>query len=71
MRCYFMRGGHIASVEELWGLSDDEALAKAHELFSERKHLFEGFELWDRTRFLFRYPPPREDEAMSDGDPGI
>jgi hypothetical protein len=33
--------------EELPGLSDEEAIAKAHVLFSERKHQFEGFELWD------------------------
>ena len=44
MRCYFMRDGHIEAVEELTGLSDEEAIAKAHALFSERKHLFEGFE---------------------------
>jgi hypothetical protein len=40
MPCYSMRGGHIASVEELPGLTDDEALAKAHALISERKELF-------------------------------
>jgi hypothetical protein len=58
MRCYFMRGGHIEAVEELTGLSDEEAIAKAHALFSARKHLFEGFELWDRTRVLVRHPEP-------------
>jgi hypothetical protein len=45
MRCYFMRNGHINAVEELFGLSEEEATAKAHALFSERKHLFEGFEV--------------------------
>ena len=58
MRCYFMRGGHIEAVEELGGLSDGEAIAKAHSLFSQRKLLFEGFELWDRARVLIRYPEP-------------
>jgi hypothetical protein len=29
MRCFFMRSGHIAGVEELPGLSDEEAVAKA------------------------------------------
>ena len=48
MRCYFMRDGHIEAVEELPGLADEEAIAKAHALFSERKHVFEGFELWER-----------------------
>jgi hypothetical protein len=28
-------------------------------LFSERKHLFEGFELWDHASFLIRHPGPR------------
>jgi hypothetical protein len=56
MRCYFMRGGHIEAVEELTGLSDKEATAKAHALFSERKHLFDGFELWERTRVVVRHP---------------
>ena len=56
MRCYFMRDGHIEAVEELPGLSDEEATAKAHALFSERRHFFEGFELWDRARVLIRYP---------------
>jgi hypothetical protein len=58
MRCYFMRGGRIEAVEELPGLSDEEAIAKAHALFSEREHLFEGFELWDRARVLIRHPEP-------------
>jgi hypothetical protein len=58
MRCYFMRGGHIEAVEELAGLSDEQALAKAHALFSERKHKFEGFELWNRTRVIIRHPEP-------------
>jgi hypothetical protein len=56
MRCYFMRDGHIEAVEELPGLSDEQAIAKAHALFSERKHLFEGFEVWDRARVLIRHP---------------
>jgi hypothetical protein len=58
MRCYFMRGGHIEAVEELPGLSDDEAIVRAHALFAERKHVFHGFELWDRTRVIIRHPKP-------------
>ena len=37
MRRYFMRDGHIEAVEELPGLADEEAIAKAHALFSERR----------------------------------
>ena len=58
MQCYFMRDGHIEAVEELPGLADDEAITKAHALFSERKQHFEGFELWDSARVLIRHPEP-------------
>ena len=33
----FVRAGHIAGVEMLTGLSDEDAIVKAHLLFSERK----------------------------------
>ena len=56
MWCYFMRGDHIAAFEELTGLSDEAATTKADALLSERKYLFEGFELWDRTRVVIRHP---------------
>jgi hypothetical protein len=59
MRCYFMRCGHIVDVQELRGLSNEEATAKAHALFLERTHLFEGFELWDHTRLVIKYSAPR------------
>ena len=36
MRCYFIRGGHIADVDELAEFSDEEANAKSYALFSER-----------------------------------
>jgi hypothetical protein len=58
MRCYFLSGGHIVSVEELTGLSDEAAVAKAHEQFAERKAVYEGFEVWQRTRVVFRHPDP-------------
>ena len=56
MRCYFMRGGRIEAIEELPGLSNEQAVAKSHALFAERKHKFEGFELWNRTRVIIRHP---------------
>ena len=54
----FHARGRIEAVEELAGLSDEQALAKAHALFSERKHKFEGFELWNRSRVIIRHPEP-------------
>jgi hypothetical protein len=56
MRCYFMREGRIEAIEELTGLSDEQAVAKARALFSERKREFEGFELWNRARVILRHP---------------
>ena len=67
MRCYFLREGHIQAVEELTGLSDEDAVAKAHALYSERESIYEGFEIWDRTRMVIRHPDPyaKRDEANS------
>ena len=56
MRCFFLRDGHIAGVEMLTGLSDKDAIAKAHSLFSERGTRFDGFEVWDRARVVVRHP---------------
>jgi hypothetical protein len=81
MRCYFLRGGRIAGVEILpLGLSDEDAIARAHTLSSKRKGPFDGFEVWDGARFVFRLPdpyadrtrkiaegPPREDDGYADG----
>jgi hypothetical protein len=56
MRCFFIRGGHVVAAEELSEISDEEAIAKAHSLFSERKNLFEGFEARDKARMLIGHP---------------
>jgi hypothetical protein len=51
MRCYFRRDGHIAGVEILPpGLSDKNAIARAHLLSLKRKGPFDGFEIWDCAR---------------------
>jgi hypothetical protein len=61
MRCYFLRGGRIAGVEILpLGLSDEDAITRAHTLSSKRKGSFDGFEVWDGARFVFRRPPSAE-----------
>ena len=48
MPCYFLRDGHVAGVEMMpFELSDEGAIAVAHVLLS-----LDGFELWDRARFV-------------------
>ncbi len=60
MRCYFMQKGHIADVEQLPGLNDEQAVEKSREMFEARKDEadYEGFEVWDRSRMIIQYPPP-------------
>ncbi len=55
MRCYFLIDGHIAGIEMMTGLSDRDAVTKARLLFSERMIPFDGYEVWDQTRFVFRH----------------
>ena len=57
MRCYFLRAGRIAGVEVIpEGLSDEEAIARAHVLSAKRKGPFDNFEVWEGPRFVFRQP---------------
>ena len=58
MRCYFLRGGHIGAVEVLTEEADEAAIKHAVALFENRKKEFEGFEVWDRARFVYRHPEP-------------
>jgi hypothetical protein len=54
MLCYFLRDGHIAGVEMLpVGLSDEDAITRAHTLSSKRKGPLDGFEVWDHARFVW------------------
>ena len=56
MRCYFLNDGHIAGVEMLpLGLSDKDAMARAHMLSAKRMGPFDGFEVWHRGRCVFRF----------------
>jgi hypothetical protein len=55
MRCYLLRGGQSAGIEILpLGLSDEDAIAKAHAKAAKRKGTFDGLEVWDGARFVFR-----------------
>jgi hypothetical protein len=66
MRCYFMKKGHIAGVEALAGLSDEDAIKKSHELFATRQIEFDGFEVWELKRMVIQWPVP--DAVKSNGD---
>jgi hypothetical protein len=57
MRCYLMRHGHIAGVELLTPGPDECLIEQGKVQFEARKNEgFEGFEVWDGARFLFRFP---------------
>ncbi len=57
MRCYFLRAGRLAGVEALpAGLSDEEAIARAHALMAKRKGPFDRLEVWEGSRFVFWQP---------------
>jgi hypothetical protein len=61
-----MKRGHIAAVELLPGLNDEEAAEKSRELFEARKNEagYEGFEVWELARMVLQYPAA-EAEAPS------
>ena len=53
---------HIAAVELLFGLSDEEAVEKSREMFAARKDKQNSteanFEVWDRACVIIQCPPP-------------
>jgi hypothetical protein len=69
MRCYFMLAGHIAGVEAIPGLPDDETVRRARELFEERRqsYAYDGFEVWDLGRRVFQHRAPIEDKPRDGG----
>lgn len=56
--CYLLRGGHIMAVAEFMASSDQEAVARAHLLFSQDNDGVEGFEVWDGNRLVTTHPDP-------------
>ena len=66
VRCYYLKNGHIIAAEMLAGIpSDEEAIAKSHELFAARTEDFEGFEIWDTTRVVFQWTKPKTSAPMN------
>jgi hypothetical protein len=59
VRCYFIRKGHVVGVEMLSpGLSEQDAIARAHKLSVKRKGPIDGFEVWDGARLVIKCSVP-------------
>jgi len=73
MRCYFMKGGHIAAVELLSGTTDQDRIAEARELFTMKglPRGAEGFEVWDQARFVYRYPEKEAGKPPASAQPEV
>jgi hypothetical protein len=70
MRCFFMRGGRICAVEPLDGKSDSELIRQAQEVFGTKGLSIgaEGFEVWDQTRFVYRFVLEGTEQGLPVGD---
>jgi len=67
MRCYFFRRGKICNHAELPNLLREEAIGEAKKLFAAVAKEFEGFEVWDGNRKIYRHgvtvrPRPASEE---------
>lgn len=76
MRCYFMRDGHIDGVAIMENIKDDNsAIKRGAELFLSRlSRNYDGFEIWDRDRMVYRYPEVQGQNggsASGSGNPSI
>jgi hypothetical protein len=62
MRCYFIRDGHVVGIAMLpLGISDQDSIARAHQLSAKRKGRIDGFEVWDGARLVIRHSAPSAD----------
>ena len=57
MRCFFMKNGRICAVEYLHETDDKKRIAESMDLFRAKGLPIgaEGFEVWDHTRFIYRF----------------
>ena len=59
MRCYLMRGGQINGIAFLSDGADEKLIEEAKAILKARsKEGFEGVEVWNGTRFVYRSPDP-------------
>lgn len=58
VRCYFLKDRHIISMELLKATDDAERVEEARKLFETtgKSKGADAFEVWDRKRFIYRYP---------------
>jgi hypothetical protein len=60
-----MDGGHIRAVHFLKPGPDKDMIAEAKREFKKRtEEGFDGFEVWDLARFIYRYPPDSEKPSV-------
>ena len=54
-----MKDGRIACIEHLAETSDPARVVEAKTLFDRKGKArgANGFEIWDQTRFVYRFPP--------------
>ena len=64
---FHTRRAHRGRRDIALGISDDDAIARAHTLASKRTGPFDGLEVWDGARFVFRRP---SGETLG-ADPGL
>ena len=56
-RCYLTNNGKIETVEALDVATDEQAVREAERVFHDREQQYSGFEVWQRARFIHRFPP--------------
>jgi hypothetical protein len=55
MRCYFLRDGRVVGVAMMPpGISEREAIARAHTLSLKRRSPIDALEVWDGAHFIMR-----------------
>jgi hypothetical protein len=55
MRCYLFAEGDIAAIEELVAADDEAAIDDARALFRAGGERYDGFEVTDGERVVYRY----------------
>jgi hypothetical protein len=65
MQCYFLQDGHVTDVVEMLplGLSDEDAIAKAHTLSAKRKGP-DSFQIWGGGRVAHLPRPSQEPSGV-------